>query len=934
MSRIALAILALFVIGSLSATAGAADWPTLGGDNRRTGWSPEEIPAPVKRKWYRSFPLEGLSCGVQPVIADGLVYIGTMHGIMRGIDEQSGQDRWARKVGGGILHSAAVADGRVFFGAADGRVYALNARTGEPIWEYATGLAIWNAPVVADATVFIGGRDGFFYALNAADGRLRWRTEIGAPILCSPAYENGRVYFAGEDMRAYCLAADTGKILWSGQLYGVSARGYHPVIAGDIVFFVTQPGLGKFGPVDVLLEACRELGLQPRQRIGADPRGPEEPKEVVEAKRRHNEPLLKNPEILRRQLEIVRRIHQERPHTRTVFAFDKNSGREPWITPVCWQESCGGVGNPPIVAPDGQVYIKYALMTWAKLGEYFPYTQIGRIDLKTGDITPVRDPMNYSYPIGITHDEMARFTGAGNSIIHAREGYPGFRGIVAIDLAKLTLRTLGDNIHYGENTIGPMNILRLLKNEPIPPAMEYIPRGAGVFGGTGTYAAVSIANGTIYYIPGHEGRAGCDLIAWQSNPGGEENRWTDPNSSAWRDPSYLEPANLELLRQQPFDWDMLLRPYGRCWPRGEADRIEPEPREAFDRRRSAAQAYVAALSDEHIDSYIWHVAAPAPSSALQPLRQELAAMVRELIGAEWAPMRYPDMMFGGWQYFEDPTEIFTTLAAAWPLLPGDLQGQVRQYLRQQFQRNNPLTVANLPETGQRRTAYELPPYADIQRRDLRPIGIRRLYPLWAWASATGDWDLLQEHWKTTIAPMRTRIAQPKVDDDILWANDTISGLIAYARLARRFGDGEAETAAVPMLRSMLRSRIVSERTCIYTRFERREGHPRMPAYPGRYIFLTPELGRLVRDHALKENQAIFERYVAHARPQWYLAWGPMMYYAWETSLDHPVNPWATFAARALLFNDDATALQKYLDRPWCRADLYHIQKLAWTCMAR
>lgn len=917
----------------LAACALAADWPTLGGNPRRTGWSPDEIPAPVQRKWYRGFPDEGLACGMQPVVANGLVYVGTMHGTMHAIDDRTGQDAWARRVGGGILHSAAVADGRVFFGATDGKVYALDARTGEPAWAYQTGLAIWNAPVVADGAVFIGGRDGFFYAIDARDGELLWRTEIGAPILCSPAYDANRVYFAGEDMKAYCLAADTGDVLWTGQLHGVSARGYHAVIAGDKVFFVTQPGLGKFGPVDVLLEASRELGLQPRQRIGADPRGPEESREVVEAKHRHNEPLLKDPEILRQQMEGVRRIHRERPGTRTLFAFDKDTGAEPWIAPVCWQESCGGTGNPPIVAPDGQVYVKYALFTWAKHGEYFPYTQIGRIDLSTGNITPIRDPMNYSYPIGITHDEMARLTGAGNSIIHARQGFPGFRGIVAIDLAELDLRTLGDNIHFGDSTIGPMNILRLLKDESIPAGLEYVTRGSGVFGGAGTYAAVAVANDTIYYIPGHEGRAGCMLIAWQANPGGEEPEWKDPNDPKWHDLSYLEPQNVALLREQPFDWDLLLNPYGRCWPRGE-ERVEPEPQEAFEARRAEAQAYVAGLDAEQLAAYLWDVPAVDAGRCPPALRQELAARVRELIATDWAPMRYPDMMFGGWYYFDDPAEPFETLAIAYPLLPADLQSQVREYLRRQFERANPLTTERLPhDQGECRTTYELPDYADVNPRDLRPVGLGRLYPLWAWANATGDWDLLRPHWETTIRPMGLTFSPPRAAEDMLWANDAIGGMIAYARMARQFGDAEAERVAARTATQMLRWRIEAERTHRYSRFVRREGHPRTPAYPGRYLFLTPEIGRAVHDHAGQNSTALYVRYIAHNRPQWYLAWAPMMYYAWETSVDHPVNPWATFAARALLFGDDGPALQRYLDRPWCKADPYYVQKLAWTCQA-
>ena len=98
--------------------------------------------------------------------------------------------------------------------------------------------------------------------------------------------------------------------------------------------------------------------------------------------------------------------------------------------------------------------------------------------------------------------------------------------------------------------------------------------------------------------------------------------------------------------------------------------------------------------------------------------------------------------------------------------------------------------------------------------------------------------------------------------------------------------------------------------------------------PARYLYITPEIGALVRDHAGSEAKALYERYIAYHRPTWYLTWGPLIYDYWETSVDHPMSPWATFSARAFLFADAPAELRGYMDIPWCRADLYHIQKLA------
>jgi len=50
-------------------------------DPRRSGATSTEIRQPFERKWYRLFPDEGLMAGVQPIIANGKVFVGTMTGI-------------------------------------------------------------------------------------------------------------------------------------------------------------------------------------------------------------------------------------------------------------------------------------------------------------------------------------------------------------------------------------------------------------------------------------------------------------------------------------------------------------------------------------------------------------------------------------------------------------------------------------------------------------------------------------------------------------------------------------------------------------------------------------------------------------------------------------------------------------------------------------
>ncbi|HEV8291624.1 MAG TPA: PQQ-binding-like beta-propeller repeat protein, partial [Tepidisphaeraceae bacterium] len=191
----------------ITSTIASADWPMLAHDPARSGCTADEIRPPFERKWYRLFADEGLMAGVQPVIADGKVFIGTMRGTLRAIDAETGKDLWTFRAGGAILHACAVADGKVFFGAADGGIYAINAANGAREWKVPTPLAIWNSPVVHHGSVIIGGRDGFLWAIDVKTGDVKWKGKTDGPILCSPAIDVklNRVYVGAEDMHVYAF---------------------------------------------------------------------------------------------------------------------------------------------------------------------------------------------------------------------------------------------------------------------------------------------------------------------------------------------------------------------------------------------------------------------------------------------------------------------------------------------------------------------------------------------------------------------------------------------------------------------------------------------------------------------------------------------------------------------------------------------------------
>src|SRR6185436_1336776 len=231
-------------------------------DPARSGATAQEIRPPFERKWYRLFADEGVMAGVQPVISDGKVFVGTMRGVLHAMDSESGKDLWTFRAGGSILHACAVADGKVFFGAGDG-IYAVNISDGSRAWNVPTSVAVWNSPVVQDGLVIVGGRDGLLWAIDAKRGEVKWKGKTGGPILCSPAVDAklNRVYVGAEDMRVYAFDLASGQRVWQSQkLPGVSFRGYHPVIAPDSsVMITTTPCAGGDAIQQVMLDMVTDV---------------------------------------------------------------------------------------------------------------------------------------------------------------------------------------------------------------------------------------------------------------------------------------------------------------------------------------------------------------------------------------------------------------------------------------------------------------------------------------------------------------------------------------------------------------------------------------------------------------------------------------------------------------------------------------------------
>ena len=206
-----------------------------------------------------------------PAVANGLVFASSLDGNVYALEAANGEPVWHFTTGGerrftapgihGIIpknelmadpfdifiSSPVVADGVVYVGSGDHNVYALDAATGALKWKFATGDVVHASPAVANGTVYVGSWDRFFYALDAKTGALRWKFETGddrniynqVGIASSAAVANGVVYFGCRDSKLYALNATTGTLRWKHDEHGSWVVGA-PAVKGGNVFFTTS----------------------------------------------------------------------------------------------------------------------------------------------------------------------------------------------------------------------------------------------------------------------------------------------------------------------------------------------------------------------------------------------------------------------------------------------------------------------------------------------------------------------------------------------------------------------------------------------------------------------------------------------------------------------------------------------------------------------
>jgi len=401
----------------LASSALAADWPTLRGNAQRTGYVDAEVKPPFRLAWVRHFVGERIGSAVEPIVADGKVYIGTHSGNLYALDAGSGKPLWRFVAGGPILASPACADGKVVLSAYR-NVFTRDTRTGgHCAGEGGSAMPPYTAsPLIAERTRFIPGRENWVY-ISDISGHPGYAAQRGGGRQ-APACGDGKVFLTGEDLRVTCLDLATKKPLWrSDPLVGQTARDYYPVIAKKggrtVVIVRTNP----------VIQMSRLIGQDRHmlcQNAGADDSDWKKLDAWCKSK-----DALGTPELWEKEQAAICDHLAKHREAQTFFVLDAETGKLLPPPPVLWIAGCQGVGTPPVVLPDGRLLVLYrsAYGNWNH--GVAPLVALGLLDLEKNRIEPLQHVHGTNPPWGLfwgTADESQNFLVARDTVIIIHQG--------------------------------------------------------------------------------------------------------------------------------------------------------------------------------------------------------------------------------------------------------------------------------------------------------------------------------------------------------------------------------------------------------------------------------------------------------------------------------------------------------------------------------
>jgi outer membrane protein assembly factor BamB len=184
-------------------------------------------------------------------------------GTVQALARHSGEVLWAVGTGGAIRCRPLVADGVVYVGSTDGTLYALGLQDGTERWRFRAGAPVSGGCVLAQGTLVLGTAEGTLLGVEVQTGRARWTLPVGAPVCAPPAVMDDKVVVGTDGGRVLWVDPATGAVVGSVVVPGSGLVRAAPLFDAARVYLASSDG--RLAAYD-----RKTLRLQWSSRIGRE----------------------------------------------------------------------------------------------------------------------------------------------------------------------------------------------------------------------------------------------------------------------------------------------------------------------------------------------------------------------------------------------------------------------------------------------------------------------------------------------------------------------------------------------------------------------------------------------------------------------------------------------------------------------------------------
>ena len=774
---------------------------------------------------------------------------------------------------------------RVYVATHRGRLHALGAEDGKGLWRFEANGPFLHSPCVAKDRVVAGSVDGVLYGLEASSGDLKWLLDAGpGGVAASPVVAGDVVVMGtrGGDLLAVNL--HSGEELWRSTV-GVPIRQTAAVWQGKV--FVTAEDM----KVRCFQAATGELLWTGRQLEGQSAR--DYYPMVAEVEGVARVVVRTNP-----ALGMAQRIARDR----RILCENAGVDDGDWRKVDAWIKSEAAVGTPESWATEQEAIVRY-LEAEADARTFFV------LDAETGRETQTVPVLWVAGCQGV--GAMPARTRDGPLLVFYRSAYGSWNHGVA-PLVALGLLDLATNrirpLDHGQGRQPPWNTFWGTADE----SQNFTVAGDTVLiVHQGTLSGFDLRSNRLFPIAGNR-----DTFGGFRNPAWARNEWHGPGRGAVavKDGSLYWITGSRLLCLKPGDG-----------PTAEA---------------------------RHVADGVARIQAPPPRQKNEAtVRRQLREGVTELLSQTWAPLFVEPGLAGRDFSFDDSGEWLEALAWCYPHLAARQQEEVKRRAAERWRRHPPFGRDAWHELGEgtpRETFHVPSAYRSRSGSDKVPHPFGNMHAIWwyaercdAWGQVLSEWPGIREAFDG-FAGTGWKLDGGKGE---LYANRYLASLMAMARLAERAGDQErAETAGRMASETMTELEAWWRRVALQGTMTSFKDTTDLDPFIGKgdglsfkvaphrhkvalFRDLTPGIAARLRQRAPEAVARVWAMYESIYQT-WHVVGEERQVHFGENFIDPPDLALGGFQAWVWLREATQEERMMKVDVPFCRADQYHLTKLA------